>query len=367
MCLRFDSKVQPCCRYDGGFDLDFKGDILQVMNSPEMTDLRTRSAANEELPGCSKCHRQEAAGVASLRDWFNIVYPVDTSLQSVSAEHMKYLEIFVGDVCNLKCMTCDGKLSSSWRSDYEKLGWQLPPRSEVDLRVLDSISQLESLEEIKFVGGEPLLSKFHDDILSVLSDKSAEKMTLRYNTNVTQPPTLELRERWKKFKKIRLDLSIDGVGKVNEFIRYPSKWSVVEGVASQFVQASKEMPNIELRVICTVSCFNVGELNELKGWMSEIGLDELLINPVVDPALMRPSNIPEQYFAEVLASYENSTEEIIQFAEYLSQNKQSFDSGIVRLTENITDVRKIHVADYLSKWSTFQNEDRLSKVNNYPL
>ena len=35
-------------------------------------------------------------------------------------------------------------------------------------------------------------------------------------------------EDWKKFKKVILVASIDGYKDINEYIRFPSKWSAIE-------------------------------------------------------------------------------------------------------------------------------------------
>jgi hypothetical protein len=52
-------------------------------------------------------------------------------------------------------------------------------------------------------------------------------MTISYNTNLTVLPERIL-ELWPAFQAVRITASLDGLGAVNDFIRYPSRWRVID-------------------------------------------------------------------------------------------------------------------------------------------
>ena len=78
------------------------------------------------------------------------------------------------------------------------------------------------------MGGEPLLIHQHYDFLNELVERGrAPFVTLEYNTNLSIVPEKALK-LWEHFKKVKLGVSLDGVGPINDYIRHPSKWSVME-------------------------------------------------------------------------------------------------------------------------------------------
>ena len=83
-------------------------------------------------------------------------------------------------------------------------------------------------KKIWFSGGEPTLVEHHYDMLDkLISSGIAQNMDLEYNINLTNIPYRAI-DLWHKFKSVTLGCSIDGVGEVNNFIRYPSKWEKIE-------------------------------------------------------------------------------------------------------------------------------------------
>lgn len=48
-------------------------------------------------------------------------------------------------------------------------------------------------------------------------------MKIEYNSNITYIPNKAL-DIWQHFEKICIGVSLDGINKINNYIRYPSKW-----------------------------------------------------------------------------------------------------------------------------------------------
>jgi glutamate-1-semialdehyde 2,1-aminomutase len=92
----------------------------------------------------------------------------------------------------------------------------------------DALKSVDTLERLYFTGGEPLINERVADILGYLVDSgAADHIHLELSTNCTSVDAKYI-ERIKKFRRVELLLSLDGVGEVYEYIRYPARWSTVE-------------------------------------------------------------------------------------------------------------------------------------------
>jgi sulfatase maturation enzyme AslB (radical SAM superfamily) len=214
--IRPGNRVYPCCRFKQPI-AEFDGDFNSVLDIPEYQELRRASAKGEWILGCEKCYWEEELGHKSLREEFNEVYDAETV-------GLEFLEIGLDNLCNLTCDGCNSEFSTSWIAKEKRLfgkansGYQ----AVEDIRTLPA-----SLKKILFLGGEPLITRKHLDVLSL--HPNPNDCTVIYNTNATFIPSEECLEKWKEFKKIHFIVSIDGVGKVNEQVRSGTKWqSVVE-------------------------------------------------------------------------------------------------------------------------------------------
>ncbi len=86
---------------------------------------------------------------------------------------------------------------------------------------------MPSIRQMYLVGGEPLLIEAHYDFLeSCVKRGYAQNIKLEYNSNITAIPD-KAWSLWKHFRLVQIGASIDGIGRVNDYIRHPSKWERV--------------------------------------------------------------------------------------------------------------------------------------------
>jgi hypothetical protein len=95
-------------------------------------------------------------------------------------------------------------------------------------------------------------------------------------------------EYWPHFNSIDLNLSLDGVGKRFEYLRFPAEWETVKANVREFISMTNTRPT----VIHTVSVLNVGYLKEILDFCTEHGIT-LFVNPLHQPALLSVSHAPE--------------------------------------------------------------------------
>ena len=155
----------PCCRYDhsnktGGSTINRQKKFTtftETIHSPEWEELRRKAIEGEKEPGCWKCYEEEERGSRSLRNIAN-----DMDFNDDNELKLTYLEINLGNYCNLACNICCSDNSNLWYEDDKDL-IQVPSYKRGNYRpdsldgfTLD-INDYKSVRLIKFVGGEPMI------------------------------------------------------------------------------------------------------------------------------------------------------------------------------------------------------------------
>lgn len=211
--LRSDDKIFPCCRYKEPI-MTFNGNLSEVLHDPVYDDLRKKAVDNEYIPGCEKCYIEEKYGKKSLRQKFNEEYDtVNISLD--------YLEVGLDNVCNLTCDGCFDDFSHSWA---QKNNPSIPIKTLI--KKTSEINNIpDSINQILFLGGEPLMTNQHKRFLKKF--KNLNQIEVTYNTNgmfLLDSETIQLLGKTKKTKFI---VSIDGFEDLQEKVRSGSDWNKI--------------------------------------------------------------------------------------------------------------------------------------------
>jgi len=234
-------------------------DIIDI-NHLKLQDLRQQNLM-DQLPWnhCQDCLLQERQGKKSMRQGYLETHggpTYDTTIQ--------YLDINIDYTCNLACVTCGPDLSTTWRNELKLPGHSVRPKLNNFLSQLDQLD-LSHLKEIRFWGGEPLLTKTHEHILAYITEKfDPTKIKLMYNTNATRIIDDATKTLIEKFKFARISFSVDAIGSKFHYIRYPAKWNEVEENLQWW---KNNLPhNSMLALTVTASIFNVLYLDEVFDW-----------------------------------------------------------------------------------------------------
>jgi organic radical activating enzyme len=149
----------------------------------------------------------------------------------------------ISNLCNFKCRMCGDLLSSQWEAERKILGVdekREPFYSKVNQdkfkKFKEEVSEIElwsavkdgSIEEIYWVGGEPLMWDIHWDVMKYLVDNGQSKnVTIRYNTNLSRISFKgqNLYDLLPYFKDVQVCASIDGTEEVVEYVRHGIKWN----------------------------------------------------------------------------------------------------------------------------------------------
>lgn len=292
-------------------------DHLDVMNTPYMKAFRLQML-NGSLPtACTRCKLVEHLGGVSRRmqeidanqdKITNLIQKtgIDGSISN-DATHLDYR---FGNTCNLQCRMCGPTASKKWIKDYR----DLPPnlsRPEVmdsleffqkcnwqnDLKLLEEFDKkLHNTERLHFAGGEAFYVKNMERMLDICIEKDrAKHITISYNTNLTVLPE-SLLQKWKQFKEIRLLVSLDGFGALNDYIRYPSQFTTIDKNLKYIDQNHKEFNISEVLIATTVQANNLLHLDKIFSYLQTFSFIIPIPNLVMllSPIYLSPRVLPKK-------------------------------------------------------------------------
>lgn len=303
------------------------------INSQYITEVKDYLANDKWPDSCKACELKENAGHESKRIMSNRLY---------SGNGIKYIDIRLGNTCNLRCQTCWPISSSKIAHDMSNMGsspWdeRVPLHIDLNINWQDNISILDSLishglEEIYITGGEPFLVKNVDLILEKLDHTTK----VRFNTNGTiyNPTVFEI---LSNFNNVQIDVSIDAVGKANDYIRSDSVWEDIDTNIIKF----KEIATVHATP--TISVYNVLELNKLRDYCKSVGI-ECYPDELIGPSYMCISNAPDKMKQHIvgfehLVSIPTSIVEQQKFIDYVKKIDNYRHTSIV---EALPEVAKFY-------------------------
>ena len=250
--LNGNLSVAPCCNAK-----QWEVESYDFKNDPKLNEIRTAMLEGKKHSACASCWKQDDVGIRSRRQIVNELAS-NAGYYNSKVELIK-LDYWVGNTCNLACVICGPYASSRWHTDAIALG---DNQNIFKITATEYWKDLpDTIIDVHFTGGEPLLSKDHNDFLASIKNK--EKVSLTYNTNGTVVPNKKLIELWKNFKTVSLIISFDDIGERFEYQRYPLNWKeFVDNI--NFLRDL--MPNILMGTFSTIGLLNVFSFPETYDW-----------------------------------------------------------------------------------------------------
>ena len=309
--------VRPCCLAeeeivnDSGvkFDLNTAG-FAEIQNSQYMQNLRQEFIDKKQPQTCRKCFREERSGRISKRmhTLDRLKHMIPDQDWTADAQPLMFLDLKLGNICNLKCRICGSWSSSQFAvEELANLGPNEDRKTNHHYRMLKQgawprenptfwkeIDQVvDQIRYIEFTGGEPFMIQEHFDMLQGLVDRGiAHNIEIHYNTNGTQYPE-DADEIWKHFKLIEIAFSIDDVGERFEYQRTNAVWKEVCRNIGWFRTLREHYSNIRLQVCSTVNIFNVLYLEELAQWIDQQSFDFVYWNMMHEAYYFSISTLPD--------------------------------------------------------------------------
>jgi len=308
--------VRPCCLADDEivddagqkFELS-TADFQNIQNSNHMRNLRAQFLAGEKPQTCRKCWNEERSGRDSKRihTLNRLKHMLPDQEWTTDAKPLMFLDLKLGNICNLKCRICGSWSSSQFAAEelnfmpraeqksshaYQMLragAW--PRENEQFWSQIDTV--LSDIRYIEFTGGEPFMINEHFDMLQGIVDRGiAHQVEIHYNTNGTQYPEKAI-EIWRHFKTVEIAFSIDDLGARFEYQRSNAVWFDVVYNIDRFRRLREDYPNIQLQCCSTVNVFNVHYIDQLAWWIQEQQFDFVYWNIMHDAWYFSIATLPD--------------------------------------------------------------------------
>jgi pyruvate-formate lyase-activating enzyme len=423
-----DGRARPCCVVSPRFDLytyttrydnekhknlapphrkyEVAETFKDFVNAEFLKSVRTQLRNGEWPDICRSCQKMEEAGLKSYRQSHNdmnkdhIDYDFEKMEEdgSVTEDAIEYLDITLGNQCNLKCRSCNPYCSHSWieeskQVEFEETKWNLFSFQHIERTSNDPwykysfendyfTNALPNLKGINFIGGEPLVVKEHYDWLEKIVDSGhAKNIHLTYNTNGTTIPDTLL-DLWENFKSINIGLSVDAYGDLAYYVRFPSKWKNIERNSQKLADYAQSRGLLTVHLHTTISLLNIHDLPQLLSWSMNnfkkrnfysselgynIGFQKLIpsFNMVTEPTYLNVCHLPDEQKEVVNAMLDEqydfykktdlvpdwakfSVEDILNLKTYVNQprDEKQWQAFLIN-TKRSDKFRGVDILDYI--------------------
>lgn len=284
--------------------------IAAAWNSTTMQNLRRDMIDGKSIKECSNCYYRESLGKKSNRQhsidewvWRLGKKDFDNRIQTIidnnfiAEDTPVYLDLRLGNLCNLKCKMCnpfnssqiakehfelfdtDANYNNFWVNRVGKNPLYLKEENlwyESDFLWDEVIAMIPKLKKVYMTGGEPTMVEGNFKFMQACLDLGrANDINIFFNINCTN-----LNNRFinliSQFKNVSINASIDGVGETNDYIRYPSKWKHVD-INFRKLAAIKDL---DLKLSPTLTVFNALECDKIIHYVDQVAKEFNRIIPI---------------------------------------------------------------------------------------
>jgi len=254
-------------------------DLEKRWQSDYYKTIRQQFLDGEEPAICTSCFTTEKHNGISDRMNYNARYQ-DILLETNVETGNKYnspidLELRPGNLCNLKCRMCVPQSSSQLEKEqsqhpelFRGYGAVIEAEeiySEKNLNFL--LKNIDKGQHIKFLGGEPTIMPEVSDILDRLIKTNNTNVPIHITTNCTNT-TEQFMDKIKQFTRISFNYSVDGTGKVVEYIRNPVKFKTIEKNMKLYHKMAMDRGNISF----AFQAYNLFNLYDTIKWAADLGI-----------------------------------------------------------------------------------------------
>jgi sulfatase maturation enzyme AslB (radical SAM superfamily) len=192
-----------------------------------------------------------------------------------------------------------------------------------------------------FHGGEPFLSSTNFELLEQILDHDNDDCFVSFVTNGSFDLTKQQKYILSKFKRVNFCFSIDGIGSVFEYMRYPLSWSKT---LHNITWAQDQ--GIDVSASYTLSNLNLWYHAQTVAWFQEQGIN--FLTSLVDyPAHFQPSALPENVKDLIVARDPGIGKLLGKHTDQDDQNYQQFLAEIQKQDQ----WKGISIVDYLPEFA----------------
>jgi sulfatase maturation enzyme AslB (radical SAM superfamily) len=235
-------RISPCCNFTTSLPIEnYRSTVEQYAKKLD---------AGIKIPECKLCWQAEDRGITSVRQSGN------DSAHTYLGEGITYLDIRLGNECNLACNMCHSDVSTLWGKLNGKAS-PAPLSEELVNKVMDKTGDLK---RISLQGGEPFYGNSYVNFVDKLENK--EQIAVDVFSNIITI-NMKIIKRWvDELKSLDINASVDGYGDVFDYIRWPTNWKKFRNNAVKLHNINK----LRLSYFYTIQAFNVLSICDFIEW-----------------------------------------------------------------------------------------------------
>lgn len=290
--LNFDvaGNVTVCC-YNKSFVLGNvkNNSIAKILESPILREIQQSLAKADFSKGCFFCEQNILAGNGenALLKEYDQYY--QSELELLGEFSPKSIELEISNNCNLACVMCYGKYSSTIRKKREGLP---PVNNTYPANFAEQLlPYLEKVEVIKFLGGEPFLNPYYFEIWEEVSKINPSiKLVVTTNGTVFNKKIEDLISRLN----FEIIISTDSISKENfEKIRVGGNFENFYSNLIRFKDLQQKKGKYIGLTLCPLMV-NYSEIPEIIEFCQNENLSiyfNTVVNPIFHSTLYKEENI----------------------------------------------------------------------------
>lgn len=278
LCITAYGTVNPCCTSDPFTKID---QIESITDHWFAKDTDLQAARDNEweggvLPACTHCYLKDEKGIMSRKAKMIKWWPfIDEEYTKKNTYDIVHMDISFGNTCNQKCIMCNSRFSSQWLEDDRILVEDAPfvrnkfntveKNWSLSYEQIDQIVALITKETryIEFKGGEPMYDKRFYYLVKKAMEVSPDIIfNVCTNASFFNKKSVDF---INSIPNINIDVSIDGIGKMYNWIR-GFDFNKVDESFRYFLKHCKARPMLNY----TTMRYNLDRFEQMYNWAADL-------------------------------------------------------------------------------------------------
>lgn len=350
-----DGSVPTCTKGSGKLYNVNDTDIETIVQGQKFQDIRRNILADSVVENCTKCYTLENRGDGQsqyhhIRNMYNELFIDQTvDYNDLSGFKLGAVDLHWSSICDLKCITCWSKQSSSIAKEQN-----LPiqhTKTQTALKIIDFLVLHQSgLKEVYLSGGEPTLIKYNLNLLRRL-DKRPD-LLIRVNSNMMWDTSNEIVQEILKFPQVMFTCSADNLGDKFAYIRRGATWQrMVDNLC--FLQ---KCSNVDIRINSVFFVLSAMDLHDTINYFhDEHQISNFTINQCgMGHTYLRCRNLPEnqkQLVREQLSMIQQKYQDNLNLVGSINNCQTELDHTCTESYKSYLDeIDVLAKADWRSLW-----------------
>lgn len=244
-------RTAPCCEYRPA---GHHGSIGEYLASDSLTMIKQQLGQGQWAQGCSACAQREQQGGRSLRQ--------QHLSKTQFKDQIQFVELSLDSHCNMSCTICSPGNSTGVSQEHVALGWIKEPVKHRNHDCVEQLEQLPGHVRVTVTGGEPFMSQALVDLLKLVRRRKWS-LSMSTNCSLIVPEALDL---IKDIDDVSFQISVDAMGSLYGFVRWPSTWDNFLTTLNCYRSAVTRPRFTSIHFNTVVTPFNLHQVQNLAQW-----------------------------------------------------------------------------------------------------